>query len=129
MVKKSGAIMEMSNLHLKECLKECKMSKRQYSEITADNFTELKTENPLINKNRSLCSSTGVKLQRVKIFKNVCLSNLWAVKPSVFVVAHTVWYIPRKKLMLFKHDKVLPFVPFYSRELTNQQALKGPHNG
>lgn len=44
MVKKSGDIMEMSNLHLKECLKECKMSKRQYSETTADNFTELKTE-------------------------------------------------------------------------------------
>lgn len=44
MVKKSGDVMEMSNLHLKECLKECKMSKRQYSAITADNFTELKTE-------------------------------------------------------------------------------------
>lgn len=44
MVKKSGDIMEMSNLHLKECLKECKMSKRQNSEITADNLTELKTE-------------------------------------------------------------------------------------
>lgn len=54
MVKKPGDIMEMPNPHLKECLKECKMTKRQYSEITADNFPELKRDrNPLINKKQT----------------------------------------------------------------------------